>query len=261
MPFYRLFIKGINEKTTLLQKSFNIVIAVALFVLFFLFSIKRLGIDFDFSFLWSFRYRLAQGFAATVALSLASLVVSLLIGFLSAIANNSRVLAVSYFSKVYVQFIRGTPMIMQVYLFFYIVGTAWGIDNRFLAGVLILSIFEGAYIAEIIRGGIDSIEPTQLEAAKAVGLENGQTLRLIVLPQIIKRTLPALSGQFASIIKDSSLLSLISVIELTQTIREISASNFAIFESYIFLGLLYLSLTFPISMYTRYLESRFSYEN
>ncbi|MDD2553033.1 MAG: amino acid ABC transporter permease [Desulfotomaculaceae bacterium] len=261
MPFYRLFIKGINEKTTLLQKSFNIVIAVALFVLFFFYSVKRLGLDFDFSFLWSFRYRLAQGFAATVALSLASLVVSLLIGFLSAIANNSRILAVSYFSKVYVQFIRGTPMIMQVYLFFYIVGTAWGIDNRFLAGVLILSIFEGAYIAEIIRGGIDSIEPTQLEAAKAVGLENGQTLRLIVLPQIIKRTLPALSGQFASIIKDSSLLSLISVIELTQTIREISASNFAIFESYIFLGLLYLSLTFPISMYTRYLESRFSYEN
>ena len=134
-------------------------------------------------------------------------------------------------------------------------------DNRFLAGVLILSIFEGAYIAEIIRGGIDSIEPTQLEAAKAVGLESRQTLRLIVLPQIVKRTLPALAGQFASIIKDSSLLSLISVIELTQTIREISATNFAIFECYIFLGLLYLALTFPISMYTRYLESRFSYEN
>ncbi len=261
MPFYRLFIKGVNDKTTMLQKSFNIIIAVALFVLFFFLSVRRLDIGFDFSFLWSFRYRLAQGFAATVELSLVSLVVSLLLGFLSAMANNSRVLAISYFARVYVQFFRGTPMIMQVYLFFYIVGTAWGVDNRFLAGVLILSIFEGAYIAEIIRGGIDSIEPTQLEAAKAVGLESRQTLRLIVLPQIVKRTLPALAGQFASIIKDSSLLSLISVIELTQTIREISASNFAIFECYIFLGLLYLALTFPISMYTRYLESRFSYEN
>lgn len=261
MPFYRLFIKGVNDKTTMLQKSFNIIIAVALFVLFFFLSVRRLDIGFDFSFLWSFRYRLAQGFAATVELSLVSLVVSLLLGFLSAMANNSRVLAISYFARVYVQFFRGTPMIMQVYLFFYIVGTAWGVDNRFLAGVLILSIFEGAYIAEIIRGGIDSIEPTQLEAAKAVGLESRQTLRLIVLPQIVKRTLPALAGQFASIIKDSSLLSLISVIELTQTIREISATNFAIFECYIFLGLLYLALTFPISMYTRYLESRFSYEN
>ncbi len=261
MPIYRLFIKNNDNKTAFLPKAFNIVIAVALFMLFFLFSIKRLGMEFDFSFLWSFRYRLAQGFAATVELSLASLVVSLLLGFLSALANNSRILVISYFSKVYVQFFRGTPMIMQVYLFFYIVGTAWGVDNRFLAGVLILSIFEGAYISEIIRGGVDSIEHTQLEAARAVGLKSGQTMRLIVLPQIIKRTLPSLAGQFASIIKDSSLLSLISVIELTQTIREISASNFAIFESYIFLGLLYLTLTFPISMYTRYLESRYSYEN
>lgn len=260
MALYRVFIKGTNDKITLLQKFLNIVIAVALFLLFFFFSAKRLSINFDFSFLWTFRYRLIQGFATTVELSLVSLILSLLLGFLSAMANNSRILAISYFSKVYVQFFRGTPMIMQIYLF-YIVGTAWGVDNRFLAGVLILSLFEGAYIAEIIRGGIDSIEPTQLEAAKAVGLEAGQTLRLVVLPQIIKRTLPALAGQFASIIKDSSLLSLISVIELTQTIREISASNFAIFESYIFLGLLYLSLTFPISMYTRYLEGKFSYEN
>ena len=107
--------------------------------------------EFDFSFLWSFRYRLAQGFVATVELSLASLVVSLFIGFLSALANNSRILVISYFSKVYVQFFRGTPLIMQVYLFFYIIGTAWGVENRFLAGVLILSIFEGAYISEIIR--------------------------------------------------------------------------------------------------------------
>lgn len=261
MPIRRLFIRGDDNMASLFPKILNIIIALLLFILFFLFSIKRLGMEFDFSFLWSFRFRLAQGFTTTVALSLASLVVSLLLGFLSALANNSRVLALSYFSKVYVQFFRGTPLIMQVYLFFYIIGTAWGVENRFLAGVLILSIFEGAYISEIIRGGIDSIDPTQLEAAKAVGLKSGQTMRLVVLPQIIKRTLPSLAGQFASIIKDSSLLSLISVIELTQTIREISASNFALFESYIFLGLLYLSLTFPISIYTRYLESRYSYEN
>ncbi|MBP7331862.1 MAG: hypothetical protein KBA08_06095, partial [Firmicutes bacterium] len=81
MPFYRLFIKGVNDKTTMLQKSFNIIIAVALFVLFFFLSVRRLDIGFDFSFLWSFRYRLAQGFAATVELSLVSLVVSLLLGF------------------------------------------------------------------------------------------------------------------------------------------------------------------------------------
>ncbi len=152
-------------------------------------------------------------------------------------------------------------MIMQVYLFFYIIGTAWGVTNRFLAGVIILSIFEGAYISEIIRGGIDSIEGTQLEVSKAIGLNSRQTMILIILPQLTKMALPALAGQFTSIIKDSSLLALISVIELTQTTREMSAANFAIFESYIFLGLLYLSLTFPLSMFTQWLERRFSYGN
>lgn len=239
----------------------SILIALGVFVLFFYTSLQRLGLTLDFSFLYQFRYRLWDGFLNTVAISLVSLVLSLAIGVISAVANESPFAPLSYMSKMYVQFIRGTPMIMQVYLFFYIVGTAWGITNRFMAGVLILSIFEGAYISEIIRGGIHSIERIQLEAAKAVGLNGSQTLTLVVIPQIVKRILPALAGQFASIIKDSSLLSLISVIEATQTIREISATNFAIFESYIFLGFLYLCLTFPLSMFTRYLEKRFSYEN
>ena len=150
---------------------------------------------------------------------------------------------------------------MQIYLFFYIVGTAWGIDNRFWAGVLILSIFEGAYIAEIIRGSILSFDVSQLEAAKAVGFTPRQTFTTVVLPQLIERTLPALTGQFASIIKDSSLLSMIAVIELMQTMREISATNFKLFECYIFLGVLYLCLTLPVSLASKTLERRFRYEN
>lgn len=261
MIIKELFVKKPGEQTGPLQKAVNIAIALAFFVIFFLISLQRLGLELDFTFLWTYRIRLFYGFGTTVLLGLSSLVLSLLLGFVSALGSRSRVLPLSYMSKVYVQFIRGTPMIMQVYLFFYIIGTAWGVENRFIAGMLILSIFEGAYISEIIRGGIESIDPTQLEAAKAIGFEGGQTMRFIILPQIIKRTLPSLAGQFASIIKDSSLLSLISVIELTQSVREISATNFAIFENYIFLGLLYLTLTFPISMFTKYLERRFSYEN
>ncbi len=150
---------------------------------------------------------------------------------------------------------------MQIYLFFYIFGTAWGIENRFLAGVFILSIFEGAYIAEIIRGSLISIDESQLESARAVGFTKNQTIAYVIMPQLIARTLPALTGQFASIIKDSSLLSMIAVIELTQTMREISATNFKLFECYLFLGVLYLSLTLPISFFTKKLERIFSYEN
>lgn len=261
MLIKNLFIRKEDEKASGVQIFINLTIALVGIVAFFLLSLHRLGLKLDFSFLWDYRIRLGKGFGATLLLSLSSLVLSLVLGFVSALGSRSRILPLSYLAKVYVQFIRGTPMIMQVYLFFYILGTAWGVDNRFIAGMLILSVFEGAYISEIIRGGIESIDSTQLEAAKAIGLEGGQTMRLIILPQIMKRSLPSLAGQFASIIKDSSLLSLISVIELTQTTREISANNFAIFESYIFLGFLYLSLTFPISLITKHLERRFSYEN
>jgi polar amino acid transport system permease protein len=150
---------------------------------------------------------------------------------------------------------------MQIYLFFYVVGVAFNIENRFVAGVLILSLFEGAYIAEIIRGSLLSMDSTQLEAAKAVGFTKKQITTLVIFPQLFARTLPALTGQFASIIKDSSLLSVIAVIELTQTMREISATNFKFFECFIFLGVLYLSLTLPVSYISKKLERRFSYEN
>jgi polar amino acid transport system permease protein len=254
------FLRPRDGRAPAWQSALSLLLAVGLFAGFFAWSLDRLGLHLDFAFLWKYRVRLLYGFEATVAISAASLVLSLAIGFASALAERSRFLPLSMLSKVYVQFIRGTPMIMQIYLFFYIIGTAWGIENRYLAGVLILSIFEGAYIAEIIRGGMSSIESTQLEAAKAVGLDAHQTMGLVILPQLGTRILPALAGQFASIIKDSSLLSIIAVIELAQATREISAATFAIFESYIFLGLLYLSLTLPLSLITRALERRFRYE-
>ena len=208
MTIYSLFIRDKDNKTAFLPKALNILIAVALFMLFFLFSYRRLGMEFDFSFLWSFCYRLAQGFVATVELSLASLVVSLFIGFLSALANNSRILVISYFPRYMYSFSGYAAYHAGLPVFLYHC-TAWGVENRFLAGVLILSIFEGAYISEIIREALSQSNVLNW-AARAIGLKSGQTMRLVVLPQIIKRTLPSLAGQFASIIKDSSLLSLIS---------------------------------------------------
>ena len=260
MKLFNFFIIKENNKGTRLQAVVSIIIACVAFLGFFFWSVSRLGLTLDFSTLFVFRYRIFDGFITTIELSIVSLILSLLIGFVSALGTKSKFYPGIFLPGLCAVY-QGTPLIMQVYLFFYIIGTAWNITDRFIAGVLILSIFSGAYISEIIRGGLDSIDATQLEAAKAVGLNNSQTLRLVVLPQLTARILPALAGQFASIIKDSSLLSLISVIELTQTIREISATNFAIFECYLFLGLLYLSLTLPLSMLTKVLERRFKYEN
>lgn len=148
---------------------------------------------------------------------------------------------------------------MQVYFFYYIIGTAWGIDNRVLAGIIILSLFSGAYIAEIVRGSLLSLDAGQMEAARAVGFTRAQTLRYVVAPQLVARTLPALTGQVASIIKDSSLLSVIAVIELTQTMREITATNYNFFGGFLLLGALYLVLTLPIMAVSRHFEKRLDY--
>lgn len=257
----QLFFVQKNQKASLPATLLNFFLVMVLFAAVFWLSLGAIDVRLEFGFLGEFRVRIWDGFWVTVGISAASLALSLLIGILSAAGCSSSLLFVRYLCGIYVKFIRGTPLIMQIYLFFYILGTAWGVENRFAAGVIILSVFEGAYISEIIRGSFLSLEESQLEAARAVGFTRHQTLRYVILPQLITRTLPALTGQFASIIKDSSLLSMIAVIELTQTIREITAVNFRMFECYLFLGLLYLCLTLPISFISKRLERRFQYEN
>lgn len=260
MKLKRFFVAEPDRKSGFVAVSANILLATALLCLLFYLALGALGLTLKFETLASFRIRIRKGFVTTVELSLCSLALSLLIGVLATAARACRVLFVRYLATVYVQFIRGTPLIMQIYLFYYIVGTALGVADRFLAGVIILSVFEGAYIAEILRGSLLSMDKVQLEAARAVGFTRGQTLRYVLLPQLTARTLPALTGQFASLIKDSSLLSMIALIELTQTMREITAVNFRMFECYLLLGVLYLVLTLPITLVSKLLERRFSYE-
>lgn len=252
---------GKPGQTPLWKAALNVLLLCSLLVLLFWFALSRIGVVFDFSFVSTHKINLFQGYMMTLGISVFSLVLSLLIGLSTAVLQQSPVLPLRLFAKMYVGFIRGTPLIMQIFLFYYIVGTAVGIENRFVSGVLVLSIFEGAYISEIIRGSLLSFDPTQLEAAKAVGFTSRQCTRYVLLPQLTARTLPALTGQFASIIKDSSLLSMISLIELTQTVNEIGSDNFKIFELNFVLGLLYLTLTVPVTLISKQLERRFSYEN
>ena len=254
-----LFLASSDKPVSPLKGSLNYLLVCVLIIIVFWASVSVLNVSFSFSFVDYYGARILNGFILTIQISVASLIVSLILGTLVAIGQSSRILPIRYLCDVYVKVIRGTPLIMQIYLFFYIIGAAWGIESRFLAGVLILSVFEGAYIAEIIRGSFLSLDETQLEAARSVGFTRRQTMRFVILPQMIARTLPALTGQFANVIKDSSLLSIIAVIEMTQTMREISAATFQLFESYILLGVLYLCLTLPITFVSRQFEKRFNY--
>lgn len=249
-----------NRKPTLTNKIISTLLVIIILVFFMWLSLNAIGLKLDFSTLLEYRHRLWQGFYMTIVISIGSLVMSLLIGSITAVGQKSNILTIKYLCKAYIQIIRGTPLLVQIFFFYYIIGTAWGVDNRYIAGILILSLFEGAYISEIIRGGLESIGSQQYEIARAIGLDSKKTFKFVTFPILMSHILPALTGQFASIIKDSSLLSVIAVIELTQTIQEITADNFRMFENYIFVGALYFILTFAVSLLSRMFERRYKHE-
>ena len=258
-PKSNIFMAAKDSPVAPWKRALNYFVVVVAVVAVVGVSLSMAGIALNFDFVVQYRARIWDGFCLTVFISLFSLVGSLIIGIPVALGQNARFLPVRYLCDFYVKIIRGTPLIAQIYLFYYIIGTAWGIDNKVVAGVVILSVFAGAYIAEIVRGSLLSIDESQLEAARAVGFTRTQTVRHVVLPQLVARTLPALTGQFATIVKDSSLLSVIAVIELTQTIREITATNYNFFGGFLLLGGLYLCLTLPIMFVSKRFEKRFGY--
>lgn len=248
-----------SQPTPPLKAALNY-LAVCLAVLGALWvSLAAAGIALDFGFVEQYRERLARGFLLTVEVSAATLVASMAIGIPVALGQGSRILPIRYLCDLYVKVMRGMPLLAQIYLFYYIIGTAWGIDDKLVAGIAILSVCSGAYIAEILRGSLLSLDTGQVEAARALGFTRAQMLRLVVAPQVITRTLPALTGQLATIVKDSSLLSVIAVIEITQTVREITATNYNFFGGFLLLGALYLILTLPIMFVTGCLERKFDY--
>ena len=209
---------------------------------------------------YPYREKFYQGFALTIVLSLASLLLSTVFGLLSALIGRSRFLPLRYANRIYVDLVRGTPLLVQILVFFYVIAPAFHVDDRNVCGVLILSLSYAAYISEVIRAGIESVGQSQRESARAIGLTTGQTYRYVIFPQALRQMMPSLAGQLVSLIKDSSLLSVISVSEFTMNAREASNITFSSFECYIPLAIGYLLLTLPISFLTRYLEGRNRFE-
>jgi polar amino acid transport system permease protein len=155
----------------------------------------------------------------------------------------------------YVEIIRGTPLLVQIFIVYFFIGTVFDLD-RFTAGVAALSIFTAAYIAEIVRAGIQSIAPGQMEAARSLGMNYMQAMLYVIMPQAVKRSLPALAGQFINLIKDSSLVSVISITDLTKAGREVVSGSFAPFEVWFTVAALYLVVTASLSFAIQRLEKR-----
>jgi polar amino acid transport system permease protein len=241
-------------------RALNFCLALLAVSLVFFFSFGHLAYHLRWDAIYKYRALFWQGWLTTIGISIAALVLSVVVGLLSALARRSHFLPLRYLARIYVELVRGTPLLVQILIFFYVVADAVGVSNRYVVGVLTLSVFSGAYISEIIRAGIESVGRSQLESAKAIGLTRAQTYQFVIFPQALRQSLPPLAGQFVSLVKDSSLLSIISISEFTWNAESVSAMTFSTLESYLPLAAGYLVLTLPISLWTRHLEKRHSFD-
>jgi len=217
--------------------------------------------DYDWAAVAPYWRNFLSGWWTTLLISAAALVLSVGIGAVLTAGQLSPHRPPRWLSRGFVELIRGTPLLTQILIGYYLIADSVGWDSRFGVGLVVLSCFSGAYLAEIFRGGIESIPASQWLTARAIGFTEAQTYRHVVIPQAVRRVLPASAGQFANLIKDSSLLFVISVHEFTMQAREANANTYATFEAYLPLVLGYFVLTFPISLLSRRLERRFHYEH
>ncbi len=202
---------------------------------------------------------LAVGLWVTLKISALSLLFALLLGLLAGLGRVARNPAAQLLATTYVELIRGTPLLVQIFIFYFFVGTVLQL-SALTAGVAALAVFTGAYIAEIVRAGIEAVPRGQMEAARSLGLSVPQAMRHVVLPQALKKTLPPLAGQFINLIKDSSLVSVMALTDLTKAGREVVASTFSPFEVWFTVALLYLLLTGTLSVFVRRLERRLAHD-
>lgn len=162
---------------------------------------------------------------------------------------------VNWLLSAYIEFFRGTPMIVQAMVIYYGSALAFEIDiDRIAAALFIVSINTGAYMSEIVRGGIISVDKGQFEAAQAIGMNHFQNMTNVVLPQVVRNILPATGNEFVINIKDTSVLNVISVSELFFQTKTVAGNNFRYFETFFITCILYFVMTFTITRILRYIE-------
>jgi polar amino acid transport system permease protein len=202
---------------------------------------------------------LMKGTITTVWLSVASLVLALIVGLIVALGRISRRRALRIASRAYTDVIRGTPALVQIfYIYFGLPQLGITID-AIPAGIIALGINSGAYMGEIFRAGIQSIDPGQMEAARSVGMSHRQAMQIAVLPQVVRRVIPPITGEATSLVKGTSLLSVISIAELTRVGQQIVGVTFRPLEAFAAVGLTYLVINVALSQLSVILERRLAF--
>ena len=222
--------------------------------------------ELSFNFLKKYWFLFVDGTSITLLLSICTVFFGVIIGVLIALCRLSNSKFLRFPAQAYIEFLRGTPMLVQIYFIFYALPQMglkipdiplFGPDfPRYASGILALSINSGAYIAEIIRAGIQAVDKGQTEAARSLGMSQMLTMNKIILPQAFKNILPALGNEFVTIIKESSIVSVIGIGELMFRTQTVYGNSFRFFESLIIAALIYFILTFTTSRLLGIMERR-----
>ena len=223
--------------------------------------LKELGSSFYQSVIYDNRYEyILEGLLNTLLISFFAVLIGILIGVVIALIRtnyekNGKMKLANAISSTYVNIIRGTPVILQLMIIYYVIFETVDI-NIVLVGVLAFGINSGAYVAEIIRAGINSVPQGQMEAGLSLGLSYGQTMRYIILPQALKNILPALCNEFITLIKETSVGAYIGIVELTKASDIIASRTYDYFFPLIIIAIIYLILTLGLTRLVNKLERR-----
>ncbi|HBZ59033.1 MAG TPA: nickel transporter [Sutterella sp.] len=214
--------------------------------------------EYDLSLIMNSLPLLIRGAGVTLEITALAVGLGLVFGLIAALAQLSKFAPLKWLAKIYVDFIRGTPLLVQIFIIYFALPALLGqrIDP-FVAAVAACSINSGAYIAEIFRAGIQSIEIGQMRAGLSLGMNWNQTMRYIILPQAFKRIIPPLGNEFIAMLKDSSLVSVIGFEELTRSGQLIIAETYGSLEIWTAVALLYLIMTLTITQFVGVLERRY----
>jgi His/Glu/Gln/Arg/opine family amino acid ABC transporter permease subunit len=194
------------------------------------------------------------GLEKTVEISILSLLVAIVLGLILVIPRMSRHRALNLPAIAYIEVYRNTPLLIQIYLLYFGLPILGIYFSGFVCGVLALALQHAALLAEVFRSGIQAISKRQVEAAKALGMKHAKIMRVVVLPQALVNVIPPVANQLVLLVKDSAVVSVIAVIELTLTGQILSEKTAAPFAIFIAIGLLYLILTTLLSVFLRFLE-------
>jgi His/Glu/Gln/Arg/opine family amino acid ABC transporter permease subunit len=201
---------------------------------------------------------LLKGAGVTLVLSLVSLILGALLALPLAIMRIAGGIILKPIAKFFITILRGTPLLIQLYLVYYGLPHIGLVFDNYTVGFIVLSLYMGAYLAEILRGAIEAIDPAQTESAYSLGLSYWQAMRVVIIPQAIRLTIPPGSNQFITMLKESSLVSQIAIVELTLATIRIISFEFRPVELFIMAALIYLAITVGFVTIFSWLEKRFS---